>query len=278
MGRVGDMPRLHLPGTIAEGLRSGVEAHVWLIDARESDLSRLTGWAAGLLGGDEQQRASAIVSGGVRRDHLAGRVALRLLLSAYCPGVPPRAWVLSRAPGGRPLVSAPRSGTLKVPSFSISHSEGYLALSLYADGETGVDIEPVSRDVDARGLARRYFSAAELERLEALTGEALRAGFLRTWTLKEASVKADGAGLAGELARRAFGWTRAGRILTDSPDGRCWQYWSWRWRSEQMLALALRHPAGWSGRPVICRPFTLSLSDGGTAEAVVTDGYESAVV
>lgn len=278
MDAVGDMPRLLLPRTTVEALRGTVEAHVWLIDVRRLDMSRLTVWAAALLGDDEQRRASSMVSGVARREHLAGRVALRLLLSAYCPEVSPVDWVLSRAAGGRPVVSAPCGDALVVPSFSISHSEGHLALALYAGGEPGVDIESAFREVDARGLPRRYFSPAEVEALEALSGEALRIAFLRTWTLKEASVKADGAGLAGELARRAFAWTREGRILTSSPDGRHWQYWSWRWRTSHMLALALRHPAAWQGRPVVCRPFTLSLSDGETAEAVMTDGHESAVV
>lgn len=275
---MGDLPRLLLPEGCVEGLRSAAEAHVWLLDVRGLDVSRLNGWGVALLGDDEQRRARAMVSGDVRRDHLAGRVALRLLLSAYCPEVAPPDWVLSRAESGRPIVSAPRSDIPVAPSFSISHSEGHLALALHVDGEPGVDIESACRNVDAGGLARRYFSATEIEMLGALTGEALRAGFLRAWTLKEASVKADGAGLAGEMARRGFVWARDGRIVTGSPDERHWQYWSWRWRASHMLAVALRHPAGWQGSPVVCRPFTLSLSDGEVSQAVVTDGYVSAVV
>jgi 4'-phosphopantetheinyl transferase len=274
---VGHLPPLMLPRGCGEGLQAAAEAHVWLLDSRELDLRGLTGWSAALLGEQEQRRADALASPETRRDHLVGRIALRLLLSAYCPEVAPDRWLVSRAAGGRPMVSAPRSVVAAIPSFSISHSGGYLALAFHASGEAGVDIESASRRIDMMGLARRYFSAAEVVMLEALSGEALRAGFLRCWTLKEASVKADGAGLAGELERRCFRCVRGGRVLTESPDERRWQYWSWRWPPGR-LAVALRLPAGWHGTPVACRPFTLSLPDGCMEAANVSDAYASAVV
>lgn len=281
MASVGDLPRLVFSDEYLESFRCGAEVHVWLLDVRELGVSLPEAWSTMLLGEEEQRRARAIVHPDMRRDHLAGRLALRILLSTYWPGVSPQAWVLSRAEGGRPVVSAPRLDNGAVPSFSVSHSEGYLALALHAAGDPGVDVESASRRVNMEGLARRYFSAAEAEMLETLSGEAMRTGFLRCWTLKEASVKADGAGLAGELARRPFLWPRdgwRGQILTRSPDQRRWQYWSWRWPPSRMLAVALRHPAGWQGEPVTCRPFTLSLPDGALADAAVADAYESALV
>lgn len=281
MASVGDLSPLMLPGEHGEGFWRDAEVHVWLLDVRELEASRVESWAAGLASAGEMRRARAIVAAGTRRDHLAGRLALRLLLSAYCPRVLPPSWRLSRAEGGRPVVSPPPDCSGVVPSFSISHHEGYLALALHSSGEPGVDIESASREVNMIGLAQRYFSASEAEQLEALSGEELRTAFLRCWTLKEASVKADGIGLAGEMARRAFLCRRdggRGRILTRSPDERRWQYWSWRWQPSRMLALALRHPAGWRGTPVTCRAFTLSLPDGAIGEAAVAEAHESAVV
>lgn len=278
MADEGDLPCLQLPEACREGFRVRAEVQVWLIDIRDLDADLLAGWAMALLGEEEQRRAHAIVAADARRDHMAGRVALRLLLSAYCPAVPPRAWLVSRAEGGRPMAAAPPGYRRAVPSFSISHCEGYLALAFHATGEPGVDIESDSREVDAMGLAGRYFSKAETAMLEALPRETLQTGFLRTWTLKEASVKADGAGLAGELARRWFLWRLDGRIETASPDQRYWQYWSCSVGASRMLAVALRHPAGWPGNPVACREFTLALPSGYTSATVVGHQLESAVV
>ena len=62
-------------------------------------------------------------------------------------------------------------------------------------GELGIDIEFPGRTRDVAGIAERYFSAAEADWLATQPAD----GFYWLWVLKEAWLKATGAGIAGGL-------------------------------------------------------------------------------
>lgn len=99
-----------------------------------------------------------------------------------------------------------RSGRLQLASpdgwhISLSHASG-LAAVIVASAPCGVDIER-PRLVDVERIAARYFSAQERSWLQQHP-ETRDADFFRLWTLKEAGVKALGAGLANHLDRLAF--------------------------------------------------------------------------
>ena len=59
----------------------------------------------------------------------------------------------------------------------------------------GVDIEDLSRDLDAASLADRYFTESEAKLVRARVGAAQLHIFLQYWTLKEAALKSIGEGL-----------------------------------------------------------------------------------
>lgn len=163
----------------------------------------------------EQKRAEGMCHEGTRGRFLAGRRIVRGMLSEW----------LSRAPGELEISIGPDGKpTLGGGSdwhFSIAHS-GDLILVAFATAPVGADTEE-EREVDAPGLARRFFSPPETSAVEADTTR-----FFPLWTRREAAVKADGRGLARTLPLITSDiplpgtWTRV-RIGESS-----WQTIAWR--------------------------------------------------
>jgi len=122
----------------------------------------------------------------------ASHAALRRVLAARTATEPGRLR-FEEGPHGRPVIPGG-------PSFSMSHS-GDLWLCAIATGrELGVDGE-VLRDVpEAQGIAERWFTRAERERLASEQGRGSRDAFLRAWVRKEAFLKALGVGFSVEGA------------------------------------------------------------------------------
>ena len=77
--------------------------------------------------------------------------------------------------------------------FSLSHTQGR-ALAVLADAPVGCDIEKL-RPVKP-GIARRFFTAAEADMLEALPPAQSPAAFFKIWTAKESYQKLTGCGLS----------------------------------------------------------------------------------
>lgn len=113
---------------------------------------------------------------------------LRLLLGDVL-GVAPESLRFERGDKGKPfLPDQPQF------HFNLSHSEGYAALAWSAGRtELGLDLEDTTRNVDWAALAPRFFARPESERLSLQADP--RAWFFRTWTAKEAYIKAIGTGL-----------------------------------------------------------------------------------
>ncbi len=81
------------------------------------------------------------------------------------------------------------------PSFNIAHSGNDVLIGLAATGRLGVDVEAVRALDDLFGVARASFVASEVEALmQRPDAEQLR-HFYRTWSRKEAMLKALGVGI-----------------------------------------------------------------------------------
>lgn len=127
------------------------------------------------------------------------RFYLRLLLGAYL-GIPGKDVKISRRLKGRPELDARQSaGKL---DFSVARSgDGYL-VGISSGATIGVDLEFAERRASKPlALARRYFSATEIEALSGLEDDLLQRAFMHTWACKEAVVKASGLGIANQLCR-----------------------------------------------------------------------------
>ena len=141
---------------------------------------------------DEQERAQArrLVRPDQRRSWLVTRGAVRALLAGYL-GIDAREVALHSNRSGKPRLDND-AGDLR---FNVSHAADAVAVAVTTGREVGVDIEVRDPAVDVDVILRHLFPADEAERLLALVPSARRAAFFRSWSRREAWVKADGGGL-----------------------------------------------------------------------------------
>ena len=155
------------------------EVHLyWLTRAHTARLR------ADALSVDEQARLDRFLSPSRRADFLAGRLLLRFALRAWDLPVKALRWQVS----GRPSLEV---GGCDV---SLAHAGGHVVVAMARGGRVGVDVE--MHHPRERSLMDLFFHAEErlwmgqsLERLHQL------------WTVKEAALKALGAGLSGNPLR-----------------------------------------------------------------------------
>jgi 4'-phosphopantetheinyl transferase len=177
--------------------------HVWLADLNAAAAA----WPqlANLLSDDEQGRARRFLHEDDRRRFVTARGLLRSLLGGVL-GIGGDQVRFRYGPHGKPELAEPH-----LPfRFNLSHS-GHLALYALAFGrEVGVDVERMNASKDILPLAQRFFSPLETRLLEG-AGPRRRELFFKLWTMKEACVKADGAGLF---------WSLRGVVPAVQPDRR----------------------------------------------------------
>jgi 4'-phosphopantetheinyl transferase len=130
----------------------------------------------------ERDRQRFIVSHGVLRD----------LLGRYLQSQPGRISYVYNA-FGKPDLGPEFGGHLK---FSLSHSDGLALIAIAAAADVGVDLEYIRAQCDCAEIARHFFSAAEVDRLNALPSHLYAKAFFSCWTKKEAYLKARGEGLS----------------------------------------------------------------------------------
>jgi 4'-phosphopantetheinyl transferase len=94
---------------------------------------------------------------------------------------------------GKPLLA--RASGLE---FNVSHSSNAMVCAI-AHRPVGIDVEYVRPIVNARDIATRFFSAAEIDALRRVDDEQLMTHFFTCWTRKEAYIKAIGKGLTCRL-------------------------------------------------------------------------------
>jgi 4'-phosphopantetheinyl transferase len=143
------------------------------------------------LSGPEQARAARFMFPEDRRDYVLAHALLRALL-ARCGGVPPAGWQLSADARGKPFVAAPACDL----RFSLSHTRGCVAAVVSRGVDVGIDVESLARGARGSEIADRYFAPIENERLRASDDRRRAITFTELWTLKEATLKALGVGLA----------------------------------------------------------------------------------
>lgn len=143
---------------------------------------------------EEQASFAAFAHPERQRSFLLSRVLLRQLLSAHLPADRIR---FTRADNGRLVLAGPAGW-----HFSLSHADGCVAV-IVSTQPCGIDIE-APRPVAIEKIAKRYFAQTETDALTRCSGAEREAVFFRLWTLKEASVKALGEGLANNMSRLAF--------------------------------------------------------------------------
>lgn len=98
-------------------------------------------------------------------------------------------------------------GLTALPEFSLSHSQGYVAVALSLAGPVGVDVEATHlHENRAQRLARRILDPHALQEWNALDEGHREAAFLRQWTMREALLKATGEGLTRDPRTLVLQW------------------------------------------------------------------------
>lgn len=157
------------------------------------DLAQVTGRPE-LFDDHERARAARLRTPDLQRTFIAAHTALRQVLG-WCLGRDPVALSFSRDAHGKPHLD---DGAVH---FNLSHG-GTVALVAVGSAEhLGVDVERLDRLRDAERLAERVLAAPELAAFQALPSAEQSAALLRTWTRKEAVLKAIGIGLPGGMER-----------------------------------------------------------------------------
>jgi 4'-phosphopantetheinyl transferase len=166
--------------------------HLWLVDLQDLLGPHLTSNYTDLLTGPEITRANRIVPEPHRQLYLGGRIALRILLSAYT-GIDNTSLQFGYGHRGKPRLHQ-ACGDARV-EFNYTLSRGYALYGFSLDREVGVDIEIFPREIDVRGFTRRILSAEEKKCWQTIPGIQQNESMLACWTRKEAYGKALGVGI-----------------------------------------------------------------------------------
>jgi 4'-phosphopantetheinyl transferase len=159
-------------------------------------VSRLSEW----LSEEERQRVARLRFADGRDRFVLSHAYTRFVLARYL-GIHPREVVFGTNETGKPWV-VDKSGMMGEGfGFNLSHCKTYAAIAVAPTELVGVDVEEHRPNMDAVGIAKRYFAPEEFEVFDTLSEEEIEPYFLQIWTCKEAFVKAIGLGLSYSLNR-----------------------------------------------------------------------------
>lgn len=167
------------------------QVHVWWIglDLPLVQLSELEK----TLSPDEKERSRRFHFRKDRDHYVAARGALRDILSRYMRTTPERLFFTYSA-YGKPSLSSDMGG--EEWRFNLSHSHGLALVAVTRKREVGIDVEYIREDLADEQIARRFFSAWEVDALATLPLDQRSEAFFNCWTRKEAYIKARGEGLS----------------------------------------------------------------------------------
>lgn len=207
-----------VPAAWWETLKTSGSVTVFHVDLAE-DSARESA-ALALLDEAEHRRRRGFAYAGPRRQFTLCRAALRALLTSHL-GCCNDQLSFGIAPHGKPFARL-RGEPVRV-GFNVSHGGRHGLIALAAEGRVGVDVEERVEHRNFDLLVDATFGPEERAELAALDGAPRLHLFFRLWTMKEALLKAHGAGLV--LEPTAFEIPRAVRegrtdgtvVLPDSP-------------------------------------------------------------
>jgi 4'-phosphopantetheinyl transferase len=196
--------------------------------------------ALAVLSSSERARCARFVFARHRRDFAIAHALLRQTLSCQY-AIAPDEWEFVADAGGKPMLSADLAAAAGL-RFNLAHTEGLVACAVSRIGDVGVDVEALRHHRDELGIARRYFSPAEAADLEHCAPADRPVRFIELWTLKEAYIKAVGAGLLLPLDGFTFRFDGASalRFVLDSRDPAVWSFGLFTPSERHRLAVAVR--------------------------------------
>ncbi len=170
------------------------EVHVWRVRLDVAD------WRCSLaparLSDDEILRVRRFPFDRERRRFAVCRSTLRAILGAYLE-TPPRELSFRAGPYGKPSLNPKRHG--RHIRFNVSHSDELALVAIGREREVGVDVELVRPLDGIDEIVARHFAPAEQLAFSRVGGTVRLSAFYRSWTIKEAYLKACGVGMSRPL-------------------------------------------------------------------------------
>ena len=175
-----------------------------------------------LLLPDERERFDRFVFERHRREYLVTRALVRAALARHRP-IEPIAWSFRRdGLGARPEIDPPCG-----LHFNLTNHPTMIVCAVREGAPVGVDVEPSNRGGEILDVAQTVFSEAERHDLSSLPESERANRAVSLWTLKEAYLKARGAGLALPLAKLSIVFDHERVSIAVDPeidDGERWRF------------------------------------------------------
>jgi len=219
---------------------ASTEIHVWLTFPDAITDERLLSAYRGLLNAMEQREELRFYWPRDRHRYLVSRALLRTVLSRYA-SIGPKDWSFSTSAYGRPEI-ANTHATDGGLSFSVSHTQGLIALAVANNRTLGIDVEHLAASDASITLAHHFFSSDEVAAVHDVPHQQQQLRFFEYWTLKEAYVKARGMGFSIPLESFSirFPDDHSVNLVSNAKlddDSSRWQLWQFRPASEHLVAV-----------------------------------------
>lgn len=220
---------------------SDTQAHLWYVFPERVTDDTLLKSCFELLSDEERAQQQRFVFEKDRHLYLVAHALVRTCLSRYMD-VKPEHWVFKKNQYGKPFIDYPDAG--HPIQFSLSHTKGFVACLVTSHHNVGVDVEHMAFNDRKLDIARSYFSQDEVQNLLSSPVDRQHIRFYEYWTLKEAYIKAKGAGLSIPLDKFSFQLDEGKGIkisfiqdLYDNPSQ--WHFCLYRLTPNHMCAVAV---------------------------------------
>ncbi|CAN0900034.1 4'-phosphopantetheinyl transferase Sfp [Linum grandiflorum] len=180
-----------------------METHLWYVVPDEVKSASLSSQYMKLLPQSERDHVLSFRGDQLQKSALLARTLVRTTIARYQVDghLDPRSLRFKRNIHGKPEVEWQTKDDWCRPPlhFNISHTCSLVACGVAVNSSIGIDVEEKQRSTkhSILAFAKRYFSAHEVEHLDAIPDlELQQQEFIKLWTLKEAYVKALGKGFS----------------------------------------------------------------------------------
>jgi 4'-phosphopantetheinyl transferase len=173
-------------------------AHVWVLTIAVD--AALTEADYEVLSAEERTIAGRFVRPCDRARYVRSHGELRRMLAAYT-GCPAERLQFERTPAGKPSLAGSHL------HFNLSHSARCAVVGVCADSAIGVDVEEIRTFPEYQDLAHAYFAPHELAWMRDARADQQLERFYRLWTIREALVKATGAGVSALAVAISDEWS-----------------------------------------------------------------------
>lgn len=210
-------------------------ADLWLLDEAAVGQAALEYQVISILSAPERARHERLREPGGRLRYLGGRMLVRYVLAAYT-GKPPESLEFVVGVHGRPELM-PNPDRLH---FNLAYTRGLIGFLLTRGRVCGVDLERRPAPPELIEAVVQFLSPEEREHLRGVGPDAADAA-LEYWVVKEAYLKALGAGLARELDSFTVRGLGSARVTVEDPlaPGQAWQIELQQLTDEHVVGLAI---------------------------------------